>query len=119
MIIFAIIFNIIILNLFIGFYIHKKEKYSMYNCPKWFGYMYAALGCLTLLFKKRFNEYKKYYYIKNKVIKYETKLMWASPFNMLTEEDMLTEEEKIDYINNKRYLKIRDIKNRQHGRIKF
>jgi hypothetical protein len=106
MILFSIIFNIIILNLFIGSYIHKKEKYSMYNCPKWFGYLYTALGCLTLLFKKRFDEYKKYYYIKNKVIYYETLLMLSS-------SNLLTDDESIDYNNYKRYLKIKHIQNKK------
>lgn len=112
MIVFSIILNIMLLNLFIGSYIHRKEKMSVYNCPKWFAYMYTTLGCLTLLFKKRFHEYKKYYYIKNKVIEYETMILASS-------ETLISEDKTIKYHNYKRYLKIRDIKNRQHGRIKL
>ena len=103
---------------------YPLEKLTMYkksdiaDQPFWFVMLFMFLGIFMLLFIKQVKQFRKKYYIKNKVRMYEFWVLQhgilppdpSVPLNkvwpeLIQQNDIYYEE----YVNNKRYLKLKKL----------
>ena len=108
---------------------YPLEKLTMYkksdlsDQSSWFVILFAFFGVFMLLFVKRIRQYRKEYYIKGKIHMYE---FYVLKYNMpppdITELPLSPEaNDKLweDYINNKRYLKLKTIQRKTQRNVYF
>jgi hypothetical protein len=121
------LFSHIILGVFLVMVINSATKYpleklTMYkNCditngPGWFVVLFAFFGIFMLPFYKPIKQFRKIYYIKNKIRMYE---FWCLSYGIAPPDlnnnmdtwlptSLIGESDKYhdEYLNNKRYLKL-------------
>ena len=108
---------------------YKKSDISYQ--PAWFVLLFMFFGIFMFLFIKPIRQFRKNYYIKNKIRSYE---FWNLTHNLFPMENPdqfpepynLCEKDKYwnEYINNKRYLKLQRIQRKSKrnvfiGKFKF
>lgn len=105
---------------------YKKSDLS--SQPGWFVIVFVFFGVFMFLFIKQIKQFRKIYYIKNNVRNYE---FWCLGHGIRPPEDQMDFENKWpktaepfdkyydEYVNNKRYLKLRKLQRKSKGNILF
>lgn len=111
-----IIFVIMVINSGVKYPLEKLTMYKKQDITyqsAWFVILFAFFGVFMLLFYKPIRQYRKEYFIKNKVRMYE---FWVLEHHTYPPEEteLPLQPERMDdlwdeYLNNKRYLKLKTI----------
>ncbi len=113
---------------------YPLEKYTMYrnsdiaDQPFWFILLFAFFGIFMLLFIKPIKQFRKEYYIKNKIRMYEFWVLQhgilppdpSVPINKVWVEVAEEHDEYYEeYMNNKRYLKLKKLQKKSKRNVYF